>query len=586
MDADVLILLDCCYAASAACRAMSTGRGTKEIVAACSSREETTAVDPRSFTRVLIDVLEDAAQEACRKMFTVASLHGNMVCRRDKLRYQPIHAIIDKKSDHSIALVPFPRQSCDALATPSLLGSTIPSTNRNDTSRDGARVLLMIHLEQSPDWDLVRFLKNQSLLPSYVNGVEILRIEAMFDSDSTVVLVSIPIPVWDLLPDHEACKYLCVIRSSNLCLEESVQTFFDQELGGRKGSECQRAESRYRDQAVESLGNYVSGGVPSSHGGNSASSGCMILTPKGSAQNSPAATSPSALQGTGESPDVLQSTYSDQVDRRRESETGKTDCAFNTEDIARAPSSVSIADPHSDGKLERLTNSLHEPGLELIAATEANEPPHDLKAQQDNDPSHPKFTAELEQPLQNLQEDLTSSQTQDTWRPLPSAELELDFLDEGYESVDDSDPLLRQLEGKPHQVRSRDPSTNKNDNDERSRALTVASTSMTQEGSYTTTSSLTPGTRGPPYYRDVNRGKELSHALDKLHSANSGHRMGTCFRCFILKEQCIPTKTSQTCCLRCEDMLERPRTWSLPCSLLRLDQRRRYLIPGLFLRST
>jgi hypothetical protein len=577
---------------------MSTGRGTKEIVAACSSREETTAVDPRSFTRVLIDVLEDAAQEACRKMFTVASLHGNMVCRRDKLRYQPIHAIIDK-SDHSIALVPFPRPGCGALATPSLLyGSTIPSTNGNDTSRDGARVLLMIHLEQSPDWDLVRFLKNQSLLPSYVSGVEVLRIEAMFDSNSTVVLVSVPIPVWDLLPDHEACKYLCVIRSSNLCLEESVQTFFDQELGGRKGSEYQRAESRHRYQAVGSPDNYVSEREPSSHGGNSASSGCTILTPKESAQNSPGATPPSALQGTGESPAVLQSTYPDQVDRRRESETGKADRAFHAEGIARGPSSVSIADPRSDGKLECLTNSLHELGLKLISATKADKTPHDLKAQEGNDLGHPEFTAESEQPLQNLQGNLASSQTQDTWRPLPSAELELDFSDEGYGSFDDSDPLLRQLEGKPHQVRSRDLSTNRNDNDERSRALTVASTSMTQEESYTTAGSFqdrpttlfTPGAPGferdLPYYRDENRRKELSHTLDKLQSANSGHRMKTCFRCFIMKEKCIPVKTSQTCCLRCEDVLKGVRNWDLPCSLLRLDQRRRYLIPGLFLGST
>lgn len=59
--ADVLFLLDCCYASSAGTRGALDG--AKEVLAACSMEDVTTGVHNNSFTRILIEELRHGAKE-------------------------------------------------------------------------------------------------------------------------------------------------------------------------------------------------------------------------------------------------------------------------------------------------------------------------------------------------------------------------------------------------------------------------------------------------------------------------------------------------------------------------------------------
>ena len=100
-----------------------------------------------------------------------------------------------------------------------------------------ARVLLSIHLTDEPKGDLVAFLKDEGLIPQYVSGMEIIvsdsarafhflltdhvivqGIEDIHISNSTLAIVSVPIEIWDLLPEEAPCTYVGIVYSENLLI--------------------------------------------------------------------------------------------------------------------------------------------------------------------------------------------------------------------------------------------------------------------------------------------------------------------------------------------------------------------------------
>jgi hypothetical protein len=233
-NADVLILLDCCFAGSARFRATSTGGGTKEILAACSNKLPTTGVEHRSFTSVLTEELRGAAVENQLRgdSLSVVELHSYMHDNR-KLQYQPIYARVNRNKHHTISLIPFPvsTQHDHPSMSPSDLGSWSMISSGQRRSRDTTRVLLAIHTSRSPTQDLIGFLKNECMLPLYVTGMKIesvVEIEGIYESESTLTLLSVPLSIWNLLPDHAACRFIAKIKSENFCKAPLVQHLFTQ----------------------------------------------------------------------------------------------------------------------------------------------------------------------------------------------------------------------------------------------------------------------------------------------------------------------------------------------------------------------
>ena len=80
----VLIILDCCFAASAV---RDTTEGTtKEILAACGRESPTLGVGQRSFTSALIEEMQAFDGVPC----TATMLHSRLITMRWRLAFTPI----------------------------------------------------------------------------------------------------------------------------------------------------------------------------------------------------------------------------------------------------------------------------------------------------------------------------------------------------------------------------------------------------------------------------------------------------------------------------------------------------------------
>jgi Ankyrin repeats (3 copies) len=246
-DADCLILLDCCYAAKGAKDSGTILRGTNEVIAACSPESRTTGVERRSFTSVLIRQLEEFAHafRKCGQKFTAVGLHSALFRFSRELQYGPFYVRLTNSEYSSIDLTPLPTKatvSADGdsdihmgLSTEGDAGSE--SSSLNSKPKAIAKVLVAIHLTKSPRGDLVGFLRGEGLIPSYVNAMEVLAVEAVFESNSVLAIISMPISVWDLLPEDTPCSYIGITYSKNL-LDSNILPQSLSGLGLSKGEDA------------------------------------------------------------------------------------------------------------------------------------------------------------------------------------------------------------------------------------------------------------------------------------------------------------------------------------------------------------
>ena len=77
-------------------------------------------------------------------------------------------------------------------------------------------VLVAIHLSESPQEDLIAFLLGEGLLPEYVNGVQVTEIQGVYTSNSTLVLATMPLEIWSLLPKEVPCSFVANVYSGDL----------------------------------------------------------------------------------------------------------------------------------------------------------------------------------------------------------------------------------------------------------------------------------------------------------------------------------------------------------------------------------
>ena len=215
--------------------------GPKEILVACARENRTLGVCYRSFTSVLIDELRAMKQQP----FNVTLLYSRLLTGRGRLASTPIHASLSDKMQPSIILAPLPKAmplsstTDDSLAT----SSEHPSESRffpEDSSHtpatsistlDEPRVLLSLGLSDKEPLNIsewVKWLNRES--PQAITDV-VVQIEGAFKSYSTLLLVSIPLPVWDRLPDREAYGFVGFVMSKNLLEFKQNASQGAQELG-------------------------------------------------------------------------------------------------------------------------------------------------------------------------------------------------------------------------------------------------------------------------------------------------------------------------------------------------------------------
>ncbi|KAI1105936.1 hypothetical protein F4804DRAFT_90702 [Jackrogersella minutella] len=253
---DVLILLDCC--AGAASATFPNGNSITETISASSW--DAIAPDPGrySFTNTLIEVL----QEWKRRVFSAAMLHAEVLARLKhprpemlngkhfEARATPVHFMMTanhKAPSIEIARVlpadarpPSPPQE-PGFDTNAVNGRSAGPQDiiGSEPNEDVPHVMISLALEEDQrlninDWE--HWLSTIPALAKYV------KVQGAFKSHSTLLLLSMPVMVWDLLPESHACNFIAFIRSNNLAaqthseprpIEEEVSIGTDMEMDQR-----------------------------------------------------------------------------------------------------------------------------------------------------------------------------------------------------------------------------------------------------------------------------------------------------------------------------------------------------------------
>lgn len=234
---DVLILLDCC--AGAASATFPTGDSITETISASSW--DAIAPDPGrySFTNALIEVL----QEWRLRNFSAAMLHAEVLARlkhprpitiNGKLfeaRSTPVHFMMT--ANHKAPsielsrivaadkLPPSPQEELDMEdgfgRAPGAVDAPSNGLMSNEPNEDTPHVMISLALEDNQSLDIHAWEQWLSAFPAMAKFV---KVQGVFKSHSTLLLVSMPVMIWDLLPEDHATSFVAFIRSNNLAAEK------------------------------------------------------------------------------------------------------------------------------------------------------------------------------------------------------------------------------------------------------------------------------------------------------------------------------------------------------------------------------
>ncbi|KAM7223589.1 hypothetical protein V8F06_001063 [Rhypophila decipiens] len=241
---DALILLDCC--AGAASATFPTGQSITETISASSWDAIAPNPGRYSFTNALIEVL----QEWRLRTFSAAMLHAEVLARLKhprpilingkhfEARTTPVHFMMT--SNHKAAsieigrLIPASRRPA---SPPMELGfhgqphrqrtiqgrhsapqdpldfSDVMIPSASEPNENEPHVMISLALEDDQRLDLNDWEEWLANFPAIAKHV---KVQGVFKSHSTLLLLSLPVMVWDLLPDDPACAFIAFIRSNNL----------------------------------------------------------------------------------------------------------------------------------------------------------------------------------------------------------------------------------------------------------------------------------------------------------------------------------------------------------------------------------
>jgi len=263
---DVLLLLDCCAAASSAPKG---GTALTETIAACGW--ESIAAEPGrfSFTSALIEVLEDWVN----KTFSVAMLHSKILfvlkherpellggTRRVECRRTPVYIVTTenpeavsimlsrmpsetKSNDASISSSPINHpygfdEASERIQSRAMFSSASTAENAVNTappvqvaSPPDEYDVDMLHAE-TPEGRFrlphvlisVALVENQALdikacsdwLASFPALARYASVQSAYQGYSTLLIVSLPVFLWNLLPANLACNFIGYVQSTDI----------------------------------------------------------------------------------------------------------------------------------------------------------------------------------------------------------------------------------------------------------------------------------------------------------------------------------------------------------------------------------
>ncbi len=253
---DVLILLDCC--SSGICTA-DEGNGVTELIAACAYNALANPVGPYSFTYALNAKLRLLAQ---RPDFTIGVLYNAIFTEVQSQRHldprykkAPVHLVLSQNQnmprsirlskrlppreksgagqisktchsqpnipnnatkEHLAALVESPTPSTETSTSGLSPSSSVTSLTSMNEVQQYPRLLFSIRIDEdvkTKDLSTELFADWLRDLPV---AASLVRVEAGFASDSTLMMISMPVAMLGYLPSNPAITLLGTIRSQNL----------------------------------------------------------------------------------------------------------------------------------------------------------------------------------------------------------------------------------------------------------------------------------------------------------------------------------------------------------------------------------
>jgi hypothetical protein len=239
----VLLLLDCCFAASAAPIA---GRAITETIAACGWEAIAPAPGRWSFTSALIEVLDEWIDHS----FSVAMLHSKVL---SVLKHEQPERRGQKKRKVECRRTPVYIHTSAEPGTPSINLSRLRSKespedktkvgvqaasdgqvssevenpqNKPDAySLDGLtsseptgnlkvpHVLISLALCEDQELELKACSEWLAAFPALAKYA---KVKGVYRSHSTLIIALVPVVIWDLLPENRACSFISYVTSDNL----------------------------------------------------------------------------------------------------------------------------------------------------------------------------------------------------------------------------------------------------------------------------------------------------------------------------------------------------------------------------------
>ncbi|KAL5315687.1 hypothetical protein ACEPPN_016557 [Leptodophora sp. 'Broadleaf-Isolate-01'] len=259
-QSDVLILLDCC---ASGVSNPGTGEGVTELISACSYNSVANGVGQYSFTNALTIELRDLS---VKPFFTVGELFGHIFCRiqtrmpEDGHERQPapIHLSLINSLEQ-------PRSIClaklDTVYSPSKVHSDMPRVHpvdhvetlpTNEFNHERGSSMSTHKQSLKPEFENVAEAVSDNKVPKLAFAIRLkedlkvgqlshdlfmewlrrvpvvaeeVKIEAGFDSFSSLLILSIPISLMAYLPSNSALISLGPITSSNNVLNRTLGEF-------------------------------------------------------------------------------------------------------------------------------------------------------------------------------------------------------------------------------------------------------------------------------------------------------------------------------------------------------------------------
>ncbi|KAH6708870.1 hypothetical protein BKA61DRAFT_490795 [Leptodontidium sp. MPI-SDFR-AT-0119] len=243
LTSDTLFLFACCSAAVAASSVPSRTNAITETIAAYGW--ETWAPEPgrHSFTNAIIEVLEEWID---RKSFSAAMLHSEVLSvlkstrpkKRLEISKTPIYIVTTSnpktcsieirrrtQASASMNMSYAPTESCTASQASTQAAESEPAEAEDkfdlsslvaalpDSTFALPHVIMSVALETDQKLDMHTFEQWMKDFPALARYA---KIQGVYQSYSTLVLLFVPVAVWNMLPENSACNFVGYTKSDNL----------------------------------------------------------------------------------------------------------------------------------------------------------------------------------------------------------------------------------------------------------------------------------------------------------------------------------------------------------------------------------